>query len=821
MQFGHHTNAYTGFEETVYQLELPRGTRQMLKDGLLVFRDYLSGLSLESKELNRERGVILSEFRHTDSPQYRDLQANYNFLFAGSAIGKRFPIGTEKVVSDITAEDMCDFYKKFYTPNASAVVIVGDVDPQMAIKCLQHIMGDIPEGRGSRPTDTGKIKASGVRAAVYRDEELPQVTVSINAVEPLSGVRDSKKLRQRDLYDRVGNSVLTRRLERLSKLPKASFYTGESSTSYGMRNGVRITSLALTADGERALEAMRTAERTLRMAMESEFSTVEVENAKASVLKRYADERDRAKSRRSNQLANKWINAIGNNRVPTSPEWDYEFAKEVIGGMAAHDVWLAYREGWAPKNRLLYASGNLPRTVGEASLRTAYTKSQREFSRFEQPVVAEVFAYDDFGTPGKIVLDSYDKDLGLHCYTFENGVRLNIKPTDFETGQVLVRVRFGRGLLTEPRKQEGLSKFAAWSFVDGGLGRHSCDDLQDIFSGKTWGVHFGVGVDASLLSGRTTRDDLDDELRLLAAYIVDPAFSEVGAQEAQKVIAQVYPEMEHTAEGVLGDEGQQFLHNNDLRFGYPDQEVMAAYTMDDVREWLAEELRDGYMEITIVGDVDVDHTLDQVHRIFGALKMRSGKPATTDVPLEMPVGEVADFTFETAIPKGLVQYMWPTGDTWDIVRKRKLDLLADLLQERARVKIRKELGDSYAPNAGNFASLTFADYGYIYVNALVDVAKVDQTADVIREIADELAKHEISDDEFWRVKGPALTEVRELLRKNSYWLSALDGIQAYPAKRDFIKTFAYFYENVQRQDLQDVLKYLDNSKRMLIKIRPQ
>ncbi|MDR2435748.1 MAG: insulinase family protein [Puniceicoccales bacterium] len=821
MQFGHHTNAYTSFEETVYQLELPKGTRQMVKDGLLVFRDYLTGLSIDQKELARERGVILSEFRHTDSPQYRDLQANYSFLFSGSSIGNRFPIGSEKVVREVTAENMRDFYKRFYVPNASAVVVVGDVDPQMVVKCLRHIMGDIPEGRGIRPTDTGKIRAVGVHAAVYRDEELPQVTVSINAVEPLNLVRDSKELRRRDLYDRVANYVVTRRLERLSKLSKAPFYTGESSTNYGMRNGVRINSLTLTTDGERALEAMGMAEKTLRMALEAEFSPVEVEKAKAAVLKRYADKRDQAKSRRSNQLANKWIRAIGSNRVPTSPEWDYEFAKDVIDVMAAHDVWQAYKNGWATKNRLLYASGNLPRSVGTSSLRAAYTKSQREFSRFDTPLVPETFAYENFGSPGNVASESYDKELDLYCYTFQNGVRLNIKPTKFEAGQVLVRVRFGQGLLTEPRNMEGLTKFAAWSFVDGGLGQHSCDDLSDIFAGKTWGVRFGVGVDASLLTGHTTRDDMDDELRLLAAYIIDPAFSEVGAQEAQKVIAQVYPEMEHTAEGVLGDEGQRFMHNNDPRFGYPDQDVMAAYTMDDVRNWLTEELHDGYMEITIIGDVNVNHAMEEVRKTFGTFKTRSGKPAPTDNRLDMPVGEVADFTFETIIPKGLVQYMWPTGDTWNIIRKRKLDLLADLLQERVRVKIRKELGDSYAPNAGNFASLTFANYGYVYINALVDVEKVDQTADVICELADELVHDEISDDEFWRIKGPALTEIQELLRKNSYWLSAIDGIQAYPIKRDFIKTLAHFYETVQKQDLKDVLKYLDNSKRMLIKIRPQ
>ncbi|MDR2341224.1 MAG: insulinase family protein [Puniceicoccales bacterium] len=629
MQSGYHTAATTGFTETVYRLELPMGTRQMLNDALLIFRDYLTGLKLAPRELDLERMVILNELRDINLPKHRDMQANYNFLFPGSIIGKRFPVGAENAIGEMTVDDVRNFYKKFYTPNASAVVVVGDVDPQMVIRCLKHTMGDIPPGRSSQPTDTGKIKASGICANVYRDAELPQVTVSINAVEPLKGMRDSKELRRKNIYDRVGNHVVTRRLERLSKQPNASFDAGESSTTYSMRNGVRMTSITLTTDGDRVLEAMRTAEKALRMAMETEFSPAEVEKAKAAILKHYADKLNQSKSKQSTKLANRWVRAIGNNHVPTSLEWDYEFAKGVMAAMTSADAWQAYRERWAPTNRLLYASGNLPRNIGELSLHAAYTKSQREFSRFDAHPIAETFAYKDFGKPGKIILNSYDKELNLYCYTFENGVRLNIKPTTCEAGKVFVHVRFGRGLLTEPRGKEGLAKFAAWSFVEGGLDRHSCDDLQDIFAGRTWDVCFDVGVDAFILSGRTIREDLDDELMLLAAYIVDPAFSEAGAHEAQKVITRVYSEAESVIEGASGHEGQQFFKNNSPFLGYPSQKVMTDYTMEDVRDWFVEELRDGYIEITIVGDVDVNRAFDGAHKTFGALNARTGKIAAT------------------------------------------------------------------------------------------------------------------------------------------------------------------------------------------------
>jgi zinc protease len=187
----------------------------------------------------------------------------------------------------------------------------------------------------------------------------------------------------------------------------------------------------------------------------------------------------------------------------------------------------------------------------------------------------------------------------------------------------------------------------------------------------------------------------------------------------------------------------------------------------------------------------------------------------------MPIGGTANFFYESAIRKGLIQLMWPTDDIWNIERKRHLDFLSEILQDRIRLKIRKEMGDTYSPSVYNFASSSFDSFGYICATALVDENRIDEIAKIMEDVATELLRDGINDDEFLRVKEPMQARIKELLRDNSYWIHALDGVQAYPQKLEFIRTLPEFYTHIQREDVKNVLKYLDQSRRMLIKIRPQ
>jgi zinc protease len=576
----------------------------------------------------------------------------------------------------------------------------------------------------------------------------------------------------------------------------------------------------MTADPSRVQKTLEVAEQELRRVLEFGFTPEEIQRARLDLVKRLGNARLQEESLRSDRLADGWVDCITADRVPTSASWDADFAGSFLENATTDRVWKSFCRLWAPKNRAIYVSGNLPGTLTESMLHGVYNKSRRTILRMPTREAPRSFAYDKFGEQGDVIRQWKEEGLGLQCFQFANGVRLNVRPTDFEKGQVHVRLRVGDGLLSEPQDCPGLSRFAHWSFVEGGLGKYSWEELRDLLAGHVVTAQFATGSDAFFLSGRTTAEDFPLQMRLLTAYVADAGFRSEGEREAQKIAAQVYPELSHTVEGVMMDGGDRFLHGDDPRFGFPSQAQLESYSMQHLHEWLLPQLREGYLEVTVVGDVDGEEVLRVVAQTLGALpeKRKDATPSTAS--LALPMGKSVNLTYATEIPKGFVQLCWATDDGWNRDQKRCLDLLADILADRVRVRIRKEMGDAYSPVAGHVASFTFKNYGYLYVNALVDRERVNDIAFIAREIAGELLANGLDEDEFTRIWQPALTEVREQLRRNGHWLNGVDGTQARPEKLEFLRTLLPFYENVRRADVEAVRKFLSEKRQITIKVQP-
>jgi zinc protease len=821
MKFGSHSNAYTDFTETVYMLELPEGDRQTVKEGLLVLRDYLCALTIAPEEVDRERGVILSEIRHRDSPQYRDALAYYAFLFPYSILGGRFPLGDRASVESLSAQKLREFYEHFYVPANAALVLVGDLDPLAAERSIKFLFGDVPAGPERSAWPVGSFAVAGTRVKLHREPELPQAHVDLCCLRPLENFLDCRATREEKLLQCLGCAILSRRLETLSKEPDATFIEGSVEVCRPVRQAIQLAAVQLSVLPDRVCGALRVAEQELRRALEYGFTEKEVDRARREMVTQYRNARLQAQSLRSSNVAGIWATSICSGLAPTSPEWDDDFAREVLKNATAQRTWEEFQRIWAPTNRTIYVAGDLPAGLTENAIRSTYFRSRRNILKPPPAERDRVFAYEDFGAAGKVVERSENRELGLRQLRFANGVRMNFKGTDFEAGQLHLRIRFGRGLLSQPETKPGLSRFTEWAFTEGGLGKHSMDELRDLTAGHVLSADFSVGPNAFYLDGTTTAEDIRLQLQLLAAYLSDPGFRPEGEAMARKVIPQAYAGLERTAKGALNRYGERFLHCGDGRFGYPDRETMASYSMEDLRRWLEPELRDGYLEISIVGDGDPELLESAVADTFGALPERRGRPGEIHVPMALPRGQVANFTFDSEIPKGLVLVYWPTDDRWNILQKRHLDLLADALEDRLRLRVRKEMGDTYSPYAYQVASAVFDHYGYVCATALVDVARIDEVARMIQDIGQELQKSEPTADEFLRIRRPALTEVRELLRKNSYWLHSIDGCQAYPDLLEYVKTVIPFYENVQREDLKDCRKFFDADGVIVIKIRPK
>ncbi len=792
MAFGADTNAHTSFDETVYKLELPNSEEELLRDALLLFKDYANAMTLDPQEIEDERGVILAEKRAADSPGYRIAISELDFILGSTRMAQRIPIGVESVIEKAPKERFDHFYRTWYTTDRMVFVAVGEFDEAQMVELIEEYFGALPANPNPiDDPDFGQLNDPGLYVKLHTEPEQPTVSVSIQTTTPIREPLDTMERRIRGMRIGLANSIVNRRLSELSKKEGAPFITGSIYANEWF-DTMTNTGIDLTAQPENWKGSLQLAEQELRRALEYGFTEAELAEVKASIIHGMEEAVRGMDTRRSRGLANGLTSSISNNNVFTSPEQRLAMMKPIVESMAPDEVLGALREGWMSPSRFIFVSGNLELDEPEATIQAVLLESAQVAVDAPEQVETIPFAYTDFGEPGVIRSREEIEDLGITRVVFENNVVLNIKPTDFQANRVHVRYRFGSGRLVEPEDKPGLGLISDATYRAGGLEAHSSDDIRRIFAGKTVGVGFNAGGDSFSIGGVTSPKDFEDQVNLMTAFLIAPGYREEALRQAQKQYDAVYQQLKQTAQGVMANEMDKFLTGGDHRFGFPAREQLDAITLDDVREWLEEPLAKAMLEVSIVGDIDVETAIAGIQRTAGALPERMAtKPRHEALrKLTQPSGvKEKQFTYASVIPKGIALVMWPTDDVWEIGQTRRLGVLAQIYSDRLRKVVREELGEAYSPSASNTASYTYEDYGYIRALVLGDPEKSQEVADIVMKIGAELYEAGTDEEELGRIMEPQLESLKVNMRNNAYWLgNVLSGSTEYPQKLDWSRS---------------------------------
>ena len=815
MNFGGDTNASTGYDRTLYLLDLPDTKEATLAEGLKVFADYAGGLLLKPEEIDKERGIILSEKRTRDSVSYRTYISTHEFLLGGTLFPKRLPIGQTEIIQKAPREAFADFYDTWYRPELLSVVVVGDVDPAQVEKQITATFASLKARAPARPMpDLGRLaRFEGVRAFYHPESEAPTTSVTIATLVPYSHQRDTAAHRLTDLPRSLAHMIINQRLAVLAKKENAPFSSGRAGVGESY-NFYRQSSLALTCKAEQWSAALEVAEQELRRAVDFGFESAELKEIIANFRNSLEQAVKTDATRRSDSIAYEIAGSLADRAVFTTAGDDLALFGPALDKITAPECLAALREVWSPKHRLVMVTGNAKIGAAtaagpEATIAAAFEKSRAVAVKAPAAFEDLKWGYADFGPAGKISHREEVADLGVTLLTFENGVRLNLKKTDFEANRIRVSVRLGTGQLTEPRDQPGLAFFTNQTFTEGGLGQHSTDDLRRLLAGRTVGAGFNAGSDAFAVSGTTNGEDLELEFQLIAARLTDPGYRPEATRQSRKAIEQAYLSFEHTAGGPFTLEVARLLAGGDHRFGLPPKDEMLRRNRDEVKAWLAPELARGAMEVAIVGDFEPDAAIAAVAKTLGALPKRNEKPGLEALKnVQFPAQPFTrEFTIATEIPKGTVAVYWPTTDGREIRRTRRMGMLAEVFNDRLRVKVREELGDAYSPGAGSSASDVYPGYGYIMANVTVDPPRAKQVADIVVAIADQLAEKGVTEDELDRAKKPVLTSLRESARTNGYWLgNVLARAQERPEMLDWSRSRYTDNEAISKADLDALAK---------------
>ncbi|WOE74223.1 M16 family metallopeptidase [Alterisphingorhabdus coralli] len=780
LAFGADTNAYTSFDRTAYTLELPNTSEELIDTALFLLRETASEISFTPGAVDRERGVVLAEMRTRDSYGLRSFIDEAAFLLPDTKIARRLPTGTQKVVGGITAEELKQFYQRYYTPARAMLVIVGNVDIDALTTKVENSFGDWRPQKGEAAiVDYGSVALDRPGASgAFIDPAIGEAA-AIVAFGSNREIPDTLQTRREALLRSIGYRIITRRIGRAIRSGDAPFLSASFDSTEVFDRAYK-TQLTVSARDGQLPEAVAAAEKIIRQALQYGFTQQETEEQVANYRNAIRNAVKGAETRRNETLAEQIVDATYYKRLVTSPEARQARFERVAQDITPELVLEALKSDLIDlADPLIHITAKSGGNAYAEDVRSAYLASRQLAVAPPEQGANQQFAYTYFGREGEIVSDSIIEDLGIRTVRFSNNVRLNIKPTQYEKDRVRISLRIDGGeLVNTIDNPHGTALLRVFS--NGGLEAHSLDDLLTILAGKSVSFNFDAGADYFGSYVTTTTENTLLQFQILAAYLTAPGYRDSAVERYRKGFDNYYARIEATPDAALGTHIGEIISDGDPRFTLAPQDELEALDFNDLRQIVSEPFTRAPLEIGVVGDIDPDVIIADVAKTFGALPAResNSREYADQRQRSFTANRSTRYIAHDGEPhQAILRYYWPTADDSDFASTIRSSLLAKVLQLRLTDILREELGSSYSPSASSFMSSVYDDFGYLTFGSAVDFNDRAKVRETMRDIVAEIIASPATEDELLRARKPILERLKQRETSNSSWIAIVDEAQ--------------------------------------------
>lgn len=826
LSFGADTNASTGFDQTIYMLNLPRNDAQTFGDSLEIMREVADRLTISTEAVEAEKGVILSEERVRDTPGLRATKALFADLYEGMKLPTRFPIGTVDTIKGATPKLLRGYYERYYRPERALLVVTGEIDVDAVEKQVTALFGDWkqPGGMGPEP-ERGVAKIKPLRAVNVVDPSFAG-TVSINWVgsEPwLPPTRDNAVT---DLRRAMAFQMVNARLQRIAEEPNPPFAganIGCASTEQGPGDLVRRCALTVRSGAKGLKVAIAAAEQALRQSVDFAPSPGEIDRNVRLYRGFLQSAAAAADTAGTVETANAIAANIANRDVSMHPK-DYLDLWESIGPKFTPGDYLSEMKflfGYDPA--LIFAQTNAPFDGGDAALLATLVDSRKVAVTAPAALVQAEFPYTNFGKTGAVASRNELADLGVTQVRFKNGARLNVRPSQEEKGIVRMALRLEGGTVSLPANKKTNSGAIEWIVTQGGLGKLTADQLEGILSGDVLARDWGGGDASYVMSGAAKPDTALKLAQTFTAFLTDPAFRPESLAAAKAQYARDLKGRRATAQSVLAWESPAILRDGDPRFQYLSEAEANAATINDVKALIAPALKNSPVELSIAGDITVEAVIDLAARTVGALKPRKGLregllPAGT---LRFPKAQTVALTHDGRPDQALIEMTWPLTDVFDDTRKVRASALAHQIAETSLSLSLRDKGLTYSVGGDHAPSNVIKGDGSMSLSVDTKPENVDAVRALILETVKTLTDGTFSDDLLTRAREPMVASREANLKSNSYWLGVMTSSQAMPENLAQVRTRVSDFKTITRDEIVAAARqYFDASKMVEIRVTP-
>jgi zinc protease len=776
MRFGPDLNAYTGFDETVYLLEVPLDDPAVFEKAFLVLRDWAAGLTLDPVEIDKERGVILEEWRLGRGAQQRVLDRQIPVLFHQSRYAERLPIGEPDIIKSAPREAFSRFYRQWYRPDLMAVAAVGDFDPAQVEQLIRKHFADLenPPDAPHRPAVPVADHAETL-FSIETDPELAYTSVQIAYKRDALLQRFESDYR-RMLVEQLYSAMLNDRLdEQVRQADPPFLFAGVGEMGLTRTKNVYVqTAVVRENDPARGLNALLLEARRVNR---DGFGNAELERAKARILRAYEQSYNERDKTPSASYADEYVRHFLEGEAVPGIARELELARQFLADISLDEVNRAAAQWTAPTNRVVLFSA-----PGKTA---AAVPSQEEILAIVQAAErAPLEAYTDnveeapllpqLPEPGRVTSELFHERIDVTEWRLSNGARVLLKPTQFKNDQLLLRGSSPGGHSLVPDHQYVPASTASTIVSQSGLGAFNATQLEKKLAGKIARASAHLDSQFENISGFASPDDLETFFQLVNLRFTAP-------RADQEIYLSLLARLRETVQNRRNDPGAVFADalEEALFRNHPRHQPLSPDTLERMdRERSLQIYRERFADagdftFVIVGNFTLDNIRPLVERYLASLPA-NGRNETGRFNHDDPTRGQHTLTVHRGIePKCTVQILF-TGDTdWNDEERYALRAAVDILRIRLREALREDLGGVYgvgiSGNLNRWPKGSFASS----VQFGCDPARADDLIQVaLKEIID-LQENGPTEVNLAKVREQHLREFEIGIQENAFWLNNL------------------------------------------------
>lgn len=703
VKFGPHLNAYTSFDETVYMIQVPTDDPKKVETGVQILEEWAHNVSFENEEIDKERGVVIEEWRLGLGAQERMQEKMWPFLMYKSRYADRIPIGKKEILETFSYDRVKQFYKDWYRPDLMSVVVVGDIDVDVIEAVVKSRFSGLSNPVGERERTMYTLPYEHEPLAVtITDKESPITNVTLFVKNAHQEIKTREDYRKQLITELIGEMMNTR-LKELTFKPQNPYLFGGFFSGFEFAKGADMTAVIGVAKDNNAAGTLETLLTEMFRMQRHGFVTTELDRARNTILKKYESSWKEMNKTESADLVMAYVYNFLNNTPTPGPEYEYSVAKDFLPGITLEEINTVAKNIFHEQGLVITISGPekegviLPTDTDAKNILkkvAASTIDPYKDTSVDKPLVANQ------PNPGTVVSEKIYPKTGVTEWTLSNGAKVVLKPTTFKDNEISFDA-FSEGGISKSGTDDRYSAAIAAELINNsGLGSFTLPDLEKKLAGKDAYVNAYISMYYDALGGRCGVDDAETMLQLVYLYFKQPRKDK---DAFANVLNNYKLEIENSAgtpEGHFSDTLRWSRYNRHLYYKPWSEQDLNSVNIDKAFEFYLDRFADaGEFTFVFTGNIDPLTFKPLVEKWIGGLPTYSREEHFNKLTVAPPTGIVKKEVKKGSEPKSMVMLEMYRPIKPDMLSKMALTATMRVLAIQLRENMREEQGGVYGVGA--------------------------------------------------------------------------------------------------------------------------